>query len=213
MTACPIFPKSLRMPVFGVVAVMLVMVALLLAARCSNEKYVQEQDIEIVKINADGTDAWTKTIDYGNDEEMREIIQMDDGSFIIAGGSSPKRGCNSHGTPDPLCYIPNPRISQLIGLSSSGEILWLRNYSFNGDGGMISVFRNPDRSLDAVTKNGELWHLNPDGAIISNRPVNISQIYSGVKTDDGGYVIVPDGDLLNTSGSNITRFDSEGTFF
>jgi len=78
------------MPVFGVVAVMLVMVALLLAARCSNEKYVQEQDIEIVKINADGTGAWTKTIDYGNDEEMREINQMDDGSFIIAGGSSPK---------------------------------------------------------------------------------------------------------------------------
>jgi hypothetical protein len=50
MTPCPIFPKSLRMPVFGVVAVMLVMVVLLLAVRCSNEKYVQEQDIEIEKL-------------------------------------------------------------------------------------------------------------------------------------------------------------------
>jgi len=78
---------------------------------------------------------------------------------------------------------------------------------------MISVFRNPDRSLDAVTKNGELWDLNSDGVILSNRSVTISQIYSGVKTDDGGYVIVSDGNLLNTSGSNITRFDSEGTFF
>jgi hypothetical protein len=38
------------MPVFGVVAVMLVMVVLLLAVRCSNEKYVQEQDIEIEKL-------------------------------------------------------------------------------------------------------------------------------------------------------------------
>lgn len=32
----------------------LVMVAVLLAAGCSDGKYVQEQDIELIKINPDG---------------------------------------------------------------------------------------------------------------------------------------------------------------
>jgi hypothetical protein len=146
--------------------------------------------------------SWNTTIDFGNDEEMRDIIEMDDGRFIIAGGSSPIRDCIGYSTPEPPGYVPTPREAQLIGLSGNGEILWHRNYSINGDGGMKSVFKNPDQTLDAISAMGELWHLQPDGSVIKHRSVNISQISSAIKTRDGGYVIV---------GSNITRLDSEGT--
>jgi len=210
MTARPIFTESRRRPVFAAVALVLVMVAVLLATGCNDEGVVQTQDIEIVKIQNDGTLAWSKTIDYGNDEEMRDIIETDDGNFIIAGGSAPRK-CTQYGHRDPPWYVPDPRTSQLIGLSRSGEIMWLQNYSFNGDGGMISVFENPDHTLDAVTKNGELWHLNPDGSVIMNRSINIARIDSAVKTRDGGYVIVSHHFPYDNPGSNITRLDPAGT--
>ncbi|HSA38456.1 MAG TPA: hypothetical protein P5013_06170 [Methanoregula sp.] len=184
------------------VALAIVMVAVLLAAGCNQGKYAQEQDIEIVKIGSNGTVSWNTTIDYGNDEEMRDIIEMDDEGFIIAGGSSPIRDCIGYSTPEPPGYVPTPREAQLIGLSGTGEILWYRNYSINGDGGMKSVFKNPDQTLEAISALGELWHLQSDGSIKTHRSVNISQINSAIKTRDGGYVIV---------GSNITRLDSDGT--
>jgi|GEM_PF-5736988 len=184
------------------VIIFILLIGILLAAGCSQGKYAQEQDIEIVKISSNGTVSWNTTIDFGNDEEMRDIIEMDDGRFIIAGGSSPIRDCIGYSTPEPPGYVPTPREAQLIGLSGNGEILWHRNYSINGDGGMKSVFKNPDQTLDAISAMGELWHLQPDGSVIKHRSVNISQISSAIKTRDGGYVIV---------GSNITRLDSEGT--
>ena len=212
MTALIIFPESLMRPVYAAVVLMLVMVVVLAAGCISEGKLVQEQDIEIVKINADGSLGWTKTIDYGNDEEMRDIIEMDDGSFIIAGGSSPKRGCNSYATPDPPSYVPTPSEPQLIGFSSTGDILWLQNYSSIGHEGMISVFKNSDGTLNAVTKMGELWHLNTDGSVISNRSINsISWIRSAIKTHDGGYILVSDRDIDYSTGTHITRIDPERT--
>jgi hypothetical protein len=210
MTARPILDESCRRPFIAAVALVLVMVAVLLAAGCNDEGVVQTQDIEIVKIQNDGNLAWSKTIDYGNDEEMRDIIENDDGNFIIAGGSAPRK-CTQYGHRDPPWYVPDPRTSQLIGLSRSGEIMWLQNYSFNGDGGVISAFENPDHTLDAVTKNGELWHLNPDGSEILNRSINITSIDSAVKTHDGGYVIVSHHFPYDNPGSNITRLDPTGT--
>ncbi|RPI40336.1 MAG: hypothetical protein EHM53_02430 [Methanoregulaceae archaeon] len=184
------------------VIIFILLIGILLVAGCSQGKYAQEQDIEIVKISSNGTVSWNTTIDFGNNEEMRDIIEMDDGRFIIAGGSSPIRDCIGYSTPEPPGYVPTPREAQLIGLSGNGEILWHRNYSINGDGGMKSVFKNPDQTLDAISAMGELWHLQPEGSVNAHRSVNISQISSAIKTRDGGYVIV---------GSNITRLDSEGT--
>jgi hypothetical protein len=211
MNERPDFSGRLAIRVRAMIVMTMVMLAVILVAGCSDGKYVQEQDIRIVKINPDGTSGWTQTIDYGNDEEMRDIIQTDDGGFIIAGGSSPERGCNSYSNPDPVWYIPNPRVSQLIDLSGTGDILWLRNYSFNGDGGFVSVFRNPDRSLNGVTKNGELWHLAQDGSVISNRSINITSINSAVKFPDGEYGIVSGRYLYESSGSNISLLDPDGT--
>ena len=184
------------------VIIFILLIGILLAAGCSQGKYAQEQDIEIVKISSNGTVSWNTTIDFGNDEEMRDIIEMDDGRFIIAGGSSPIRDCIGYSTPEPPGYVPTPREAQLIGLSGNGEILWHRNYSINGDGGMKSVFKNPDQTFGAISAMGELWHLQPDGSVNTHLSVNTSQISSAIKTRDGGYVIV---------GSNITRLDSEGT--
>jgi hypothetical protein len=211
MKVRPNFPECRRKPLQIAVALVIVLAAVLLVAGCSERKSVQEQDIEIVDVNSDGIVTWNTTIDYGNDEEMRDIIEMDDGSFIIAGGSSPKRGCTSYGNPDPPWYVPTPSESQLICVSKAGEFRWLRNYSFNGNGGIISVFKNTDGTLNAITKMGEFWHLQPDGSVISHRSVNIPDITSAVRTRDGGYLIVSDQFLNNSSGSNITELDPVGT--
>jgi len=186
----------------AVALALVLLLAMVMAAGCTQGRFAQEQDIEIVKINSNGTVSWNTTIDYGNDEEMLDILEMDDGSFIIAGGSSPIKDCTGYSTPEPPGYIPTPRDAQLIGLSRNGDILWLRNYSTNGNGGMKSVFKNPDQTLDAISAMGELWHLQPDGSVIEHRSVNITQISSAVKTHDGGYIIV---------GSDVSRLDSEGT--
>jgi len=188
----------------------LVAVCVMAAGCVSQGRYAQEQDIQIVKISSDGTVSWNTTIDHGNDEEMRDIVEMDDGSFIIAGGSSPIKDCTGYSTPEPPGYIPIPRDAQLIGLSDSGEIRWLRNYSINGNWGMISVFKNSDQTLDALSAMGELWHLQSDGSVIRHRPVNITQISSAVRTRDGGYFIVSDDNIASLTGSNITKLDPEG---
>jgi hypothetical protein len=200
MTARPTHPESRMRPVYAALAMVLV-AAMMIVAGCTQGRYAQEQDIEIVKIGSNGTVSWNTTIDYGNDEEMRDIIEMDGGSLIIAGGSSPIRDCTGYSTPEPPGYVPTPRDAQLLGLSGTGEILWFRNYSSNGKGGMVSVFKNADQTLDAISALGELWHLQPDGSVISHHSVNITPISSAIKTRDGGFVIV---------GSDVTRLDPEG---
>ncbi len=67
MTARPIDPESRRRPVYATVAPVLMMVAVLLAAGCMGGDYAIDEDINVIKLNHEGSTAWMKTIDSGQE--------------------------------------------------------------------------------------------------------------------------------------------------
>jgi hypothetical protein len=181
MTARPIDPKSRRRPVYAAVALVLAMVAVLLAAGCIGSDYKSDQDIHLIKLNQDGSVAWTKVIDTGKDDEVNDIIQTSDGGYIVAGGYSIPQ-CNQH--------THRPTTAILTRFSSEGKILWEQNDHEN----IIAVFQIPDSGFLIFSQDGMIEQLDSNGNIQWNRTISDKKalqmiINSAIRTKDDGYII------------------------
>ena len=150
MTARPLDPANRRMPVSAAVALMIMMVAVLLAAGCDAPPK-ENQDLHLVKLNHDGSVAWTKVIDSGKDDEMTDIIQTSDGGYILAGGYSK---CND--------TDQFPSIPVLTRLFPDGKIQWVQEYSMNGL--IMEALGPPEKIRPCFPDRGwypyhiRLWH-------------------------------------------------------
>jgi len=190
MIGNPFFSENRGRPVCAVVVLVLV-AAMVMVAGCIGNDAKSDQDIHIIKLNQDGSVAWTKVIDTGKDDEVNDIIQTSDGGYIVAGGYSiPQCNQNTHG----------PTTATLTRFSPEGNILWEQNYTLKGKvllqndpENIIAIFQTPDAGFLIVSQYGMIEKLDSEGNIQWNRTISDKKalqmmIYSTLQTRDGGYI-------------------------
>ncbi len=119
-------------------------------------------NIKLIKIEEDGSVEWNKTYDLEGDDRVSSVIQLLDGSYIIAGSTK---------------YLTNNSDVFLIKIDENGNLIWMRTY--NGersnraydiaqslDGGYVIVGKTGgDILLMKVDENGDLiWVKTYNGA-------------------------------------------------
>lgn len=204
MTARQILPESRRRPVYAAVALVLVMVAVLLASGCldiEGQHILHDQDIQISKIDQNGSILWMKLFDSGKQDFVEDIVQTTDGGVVIAGAIKTAR-CGEGGISD--YDYGSPRLTKISG---DGEILWERDYPENNEG-LVSVIQNPDGSYDTVTNYGNILSVDSEGNLIKkyssviHTPFDTRQpVSTFIKTEDSGFVL---------AGESVTKIDSTG---
>ncbi len=192
MTARPLDPDCRRRPLCAAVALVLVMVAVLLAAGCIGSDAKLDQDIHLIKLNHDGSVAWTKVIDTGNDDEVNDLIQTSDGGYLIAGGYSvPLCNQNTH----------NPTTATLTRISPDGTILWEQNSTLTGKvmptndpEEILAVFQEPESGFLTISQLGLIQHVDNNGNIQWSRSLSDSRALqlkfnSVIRSRDNGYLL------------------------
>jgi hypothetical protein len=98
-----------------------------------NHGYV---DCWIVKINSIGIIEWQKSLGGSNQDFVYSIIQISDGSYIIAGNSSSNDGdvSGNHGSLD--CWM--------VKINSSGTIIWQKSLGGTGNDIPFSIIQTID---------------------------------------------------------------------
>jgi len=149
----------------------LVCIGCILTAGCD---YVPNRDIVVVRLHPDGTTAWTTSIDTGYDDAARDFVEDPDGGFVIAGVSTSQR-------------MGEPR-ARLVRLSPGGAIAWDRMIP-GAYGEPAAVIAVPGGGYAAVSFDGELWRIDPDGDILWRTSTGLSGVRTLAGTADGGFVV------------------------
>jgi hypothetical protein len=157
-------------------------------------------EVWLLKTDANGDTLWTKTFGGNNPQEGNDVLQTDDGGYLIAGSQSWSD-------------------IWLLKTNSTGDTLWTKTYpgsiehgnclSHASDNGFIvtgSDF-NGDLLVIRTDENGDLlWSSAYDGGISdAGRAV--------IQVAGGGYIVC--GSTDSTGGGNtdiwLIRLDSDGT--
>lgn len=155
----------------GAIALVLVCIACIIATGCD---YVPNRDIVVVRLHPDGTTAWATVIDTGYDDAARDFVEDPDGGFVIAGVSTGQR-------------MGEPR-ARLVRLSPGGAIAWDRMIP-GAHGEPAAVIAVPGGGYAAVSFDGELWLISPDGDVLQRTRTGLSGVRTLAGTADGGFVV------------------------
>jgi len=146
-------------------------------------------DIMLMKTDADGNSEWMQAFGTVDDDRGHAVCQLDDGGFIVAGGSGSFGG---------------DRDAWLVRTDSSGNHLWTRSYGgtsgmwdqandvqLAADGGFIltGFMKSGSSSSDAwIAKTDE------DGVIeweeLFGNPTRTDSGQAVIEQDDGNYMMV-----------------------
>lgn len=151
----------------------LVVICITISAGCIGMDYVANRDIMVIRLDPDGTTAWTCLIDTGFDDAARDLAETPDGGFIIAGQNTSKRIGNPH--------------SRLLRLTSRGAIQWdqiLRD----GYGELTAVAPAGDGDFVVASFDGGVWRIDPEGKVRWEKGTGMTGVWSIVPTMDGGFV-------------------------
>lgn len=155
--------------------------------------------IYLVKVNSDGTEQWSNTYGGSSGADASDIIQLSDGSFLMAG----------------FITINNDFQVYVVKTSSSGNLTWEKNYggaefdySFSiqelSDGNFIVAGYTASKGAGA--RDGYLIKLSSDGNIIWDKAYGSElsdEFKSVIETGDGNIIAV---------GTSITRVTSTDQF-
>ncbi|RDC63907.1 T9SS type A sorting domain-containing protein [Adhaeribacter pallidiroseus] len=171
-----------------------------------------DYDYWILKLKADGTPAWDKTLGGDFTDELIAVKQSNDGSFILGGSSLSRK------TGDKSAYITG---TWLVKLNAAGNKVWDKTIPNDlGDGnhsGLRTIQATTDRGyLLGLTSSAEIggikseanrgyadyWliKLKADGTQLWDKTIgslNGDNLIAAYQTKDGNYL------LAGTSGSNI----------
>lgn len=156
-------------------------------------------DFWLVKITADGTIQWQKSLGGSFDEIPYDMQNTSDGGFIIAGSSFSNNGdvTGNHGFKD----------GWVVKLNSSGDIQWQKSLGGSDDDEIMSIRRTNDgnfivagatRSNDGdVAGNHGGWDywvvkLSFNGTLQWQKPLggtNDDRANSVYNTSDDGYIV------------------------
>lgn len=146
-------------------------------------------DAYLLKINSNGTLAWTKTYGGIGLEIANSVKQTSDGGYIITG----QIDTFGAGGGDIL----------LIRIDASGNLTWSKTYGREGTEAGVSIIQTTDGGfLIGSTTENTLGPLGPDMCLIKTNSVGdtlwcklyggsmIDELSQAIQTTDGGYVMV-----------------------
>ncbi len=161
------------------------------------------EDYWVLKLNAQGTIEWQRTIGGDQDDLLQSIKQTLDGGYILGGtslsGISGEKTEESRGGND----------YWIIKLNSGGDIQWQKTYGGNDQDNLSSIIQTTGGGfiLAGLSRSGisgdrtatllgdrDIWiiKLDENGDIEWQRARDLYEAYAGVRirqTQDGGYVI------------------------
>ncbi len=197
----------------------------------SDESY----DAWLLKFDASNNLLWNKTYGGSNDEKANDIIQTNDGGFIVIGYTFSNDGdvSNNAGQQDLWVFKTDPQ----------GNIEWEKTYGYSGLDYGLSIIQTSDngyfltgvldvtasggegntRSNQTLHAGGDYWALKIDetgnlqwskyfGGSFSDTP------YDTIQTEDNGFIIIgssdsTDFDVTNNIGSYdfwVIKINSQG---
>ncbi len=152
-----------------------------------------------IRLNTNGDLLWSKFFGGTFTDTPEGVVQTDDGSFIIAGGS------------DSSDVDVNGNIGSydfwVIKISSAGELIWEKSYGGNDidnargivasdDGNFVIVGDTRSNDNDVSTNNGaaDLWliKISPDGDLLWEKTIGGTNFDVGraiKKTQDNGFIL------------------------
>jgi len=156
----------------------------------------------VLKVNSDGSLAWTRTFGRtGYADEAHSIIQTSDGGLAVVGRADSWGAGNA----DVL----------VLKLNADGSLAWARTFGGTNADEAYSIIQTSEGGY-AITGYTDSWgvatgsyfvlKLNPDGSLAWAKAyeglgVNDSYYfvaYSIIQTSDGGYLVTGDGFLFGT---------------
>ncbi len=154
-----------------------------------------QADYWIVKLNADGTIKWQKSLGGSRSDTASDIQQTSDGGYIVAGSSYSNDG-------DVSGHHDNPNTSDfwIVKLNSDGVIQWQKSLGGGQhddahsiqqtlDGGYIIAGRS--FSGGSAPFDYGIVKLSADGPIQWQKLLNVENdtAYAIRQTPDGGYIV------------------------
>jgi hypothetical protein len=191
-------------------------------------------DYWVVKFDKDSNQIWNKTFGGTDDDRARDIIQLNDGSFIVSGFS---RSTNVDVSENAGNYD-----FWIIKLDNSGNLVWEKSFGFSGADQAYTLFKTKDNhilvggTLDVTASGGQgnsksakkhaggdywLLKLDTNGNKIWSRYFGglfTDTLYDIEETAEGNFILVGssdsnDNDISNNIGTYdfwIVIIDAEG---
>lgn len=180
-----------------------------------------DYDYWVLKLAANGTILWDKTIGGDDFDSLTDFFEAGDGNYIVAGTS------NSSNTGDKTDVSRGASDIWILKLNPSGTILWQKTIGGQGydslgkiiptsDGGFIIASRSASPVSGEKTENSygasDYWiiKLDTNGIIQWQKTIGGSNTdipATIIPTSDGGYLV---GGLSNSSTSGLKTEDSRG---
>lgn len=170
-------------------------------------------DVYLVKINANGSIAWTKTYGGLDAEYANAVQQTSDGGYIITGSNG-----NTFGFGGSDFY--------LIKTDSLGNHIWSKTYGDTGFEEGKAVKQTTDGGyIIAGSSENTLGPLGPNFCLIKTNSVGdtlwaklyggsmIDECYDVQQTSDGGYIMVGKSFSFSTNGDYdvyVVKVNSQG---
>ena len=141
---------------------------------CMGFNYSPSRDIVILKLNVDGAQEWTRTIDGGQDDAGDDVVEVRGGDLVLVGRNGTSRRVTEH-----------PRV---IRLSSDGKVIADQTNADRFDQPR-AVIADPDGGFAVLTQTGQVTRFNRVGDAVWTRSTNMSEAYSLTGLRDGSYLV------------------------
>ncbi|MDB5261317.1 MAG: hypothetical protein JWQ14_598 [Adhaeribacter sp.] len=161
-------------------------------------------DYWVVKLDAQGSKQWDKTLGGNALDDFRHVIQTKDGGYIVGGESFSNIGGdkseNSKGGRD----------FWLVKLNASGNKEWDKTMGGPGDEYLRALHQNTDGGFVLSGSNKSLLKLNTSGNIEWEKSVNGGSSFLTLdQTADGGFIL---GNSSNSQANGDKSEDSKGGY-
>lgn len=179
-------------------------------------------DYWVLKFDANDNLEWNKTYGGSQDDRGNEIIQTQDGGYVLVGysTSSNEDVTNNAGSHD----------LWIVKLNATGSIVWEKSLGYIGSDKALTVVQTADSGyfiagvLDVTASGGagnskavlhaggDYWGVKLDASGNSQWTKyyggNLSEVpYDVVQTTDGGYIMVGSSDSIDVDISNNNGLD------
>jgi hypothetical protein len=171
---------------------LLILILFVLSCGCD---YVPNHDIIVIKLQPDGSAAWTRTLDTGFDDIAGDIIETRHGDLVIAAGNASRKYEST--------------IPKLIQLAADGTFLSdIPCPSLSGE--LTSVIQNRDGNLSATTYDGDVGRFDQDGNLIGTTATGMHGVLALSETVDGRIAVAGQSMTFYPTGS-VPVYDTNGT--
>jgi len=135
--------------------------------------YSPIRDTIVIKLDANGAEDWTRTIDSGQDDVGEDMAELANGELVIVGQNGTSRRT-----------FESPRV---IRLSSDGRVIADRTNAASFDR-PSAVVADPDGGFAILMKGGELTRYDRSGAAVWTCTTAMWEAPSLTRLRDGGYL-------------------------